>query len=214
MRSTLTIFHERLAARRQSRRGFTLMEILVVLALMVLIASLAAPSMLGMLETHKLRKSADLLRAEMADARLRAMELGQIQMFRYQIDGNQFGFEPWYTDEALLEGNQVGPSLLPPTAERDGLPDNRLEQLPDGIQILGGERSSDTRSMEIDLALSRELAANQTWSPPILFYPDGTSSDARIVLTNKRQQVVEVTLRGITGTTKAGDVMRLEEVLP
>ena len=53
-------------------------------------------------------------------------------------------------------------------------------------------------------------AANEAggWSRPILFYPDGTTSDATVVVANADKETVRVTLRGLTGISRAGDVAR------
>ena len=87
-------------------------------------------------------------------------------------------------------------------------------ELPEGVIFLAGETLSDNRSSEIDAALAQQLARETVWSPPILFYPDGTTSDARVVLANKKRQVIEVTLRGITGMAQAGELTRMEGTLP
>ena len=50
------------------------------------------------------------------------------------------------------------------------------------------------------------------WSPPILFNPDGTTSDASLVLQNDKGQTIRVTLRGLTGIADASDVGR--EAMP
>ena len=52
------------------------------------------------------------------------------------------------------------------------------------------------------------------WSDSICFYPDGTTSDVRLVLLNDRGNRVELTLRGLTGTVIVGDVQAPEERLP
>ena len=45
------------------------------------------------------------------------------------------------------------------------------------------------------------------WSAPIYFYPDGTSSDARLQICNDRNGAIELMLRGMTGVVKVGDVV-------
>jgi hypothetical protein len=44
------------------------------------------------------------------------------------------------------------------------------------------------------------------WSSPVLFHPDGTTSDATVVLANDAGQTVRVTLRGLTGSSNVSDV--------
>ena len=49
---------------------------------------------------------------------------------------------------------------------------------------------------------------------PILFYPDGTSATARIVLGNSRNHFVVVELRGLTGIARSSDLLTAEELPP
>ena len=44
------------------------------------------------------------------------------------------------------------------------------------------------------------------WSPPITFYPDGTTTDAAVIIANADGQRVRVTLRGLTGISRASEV--------
>jgi hypothetical protein len=39
-----------------------------------------------------------------------------------------------------------------------------------------------------------------------VFHPDGTTSDASIVLANEGGQTLRVTLRGLTGISNVGDI--------
>ena len=48
----------------------------------------------------------------------------------------------------------------------------------------------------------------------ILFHPDGTTSDARLVLKNDRGRAMELSLRGLTGTVTVGEMLDIEQLLP
>ena len=47
------------------------------------------------------------------------------------------------------------------------------------------------------------------WSPPVLFYSDGTTSDADVVLVNERNTAIRISLRGLTGIASVSDDFRL-----
>jgi hypothetical protein len=49
------------------------------------------------------------------------------------------------------------------------------------------------------------------WSAPIVFFPNGRSSDARIRLAGSGGFSVEISLRGLTGSTRIGPLERIEE---
>ena len=48
------------------------------------------------------------------------------------------------------------------------------------------------------------------WSRPILFYPDGTTSDAFVVVANENERGIQVNLRGMTGTATLSDIIDLK----
>jgi len=72
------------------RTAYTLFEMMVVVALIVLIASLAIPSLTGALSDARLDASADMIRARMADARSMAMEKGCAVRFGFAPGTGQF----------------------------------------------------------------------------------------------------------------------------
>jgi hypothetical protein len=49
-------------------------------------------------------------------------------------------------------------------------------------------------------------------STPILFFPDGTTSEASLVLMNDRQQYLRISLRALTGVGRATSVMTRDEL--
>ena len=68
--------------------GFTLIEIILVLTILVLIAALAVPAMRSTLAQQQLKQSANLIRSEWLDAKVRAMDEGQIFCVRAKIGGS------------------------------------------------------------------------------------------------------------------------------
>jgi type II secretory pathway pseudopilin PulG len=203
----------------QRRTGMTLLELLLVLALIVAVASLTLPALRQSMENQRLRKSADTIRAEWSRARNTAMRTGRIQVFRFQIGGPQYMVEPWYTGDDYLEA--AGPSASP-----DGLPLGQAgatattsagaapinKQLPDGILFVGADTSSDNRALNIEQSLSSSPQLDMIWSPPILFYPNGETSTAQVTMSNARQQYIQVQLRGLTGIAQATDLMSPQEI--
>jgi hypothetical protein len=78
----------------------------------------------------------------------------------------------------------------------------RLSQnrLPDGIVFISGNVASSAQTLA-----TLPLTAESAWSPPILFHPDGTTSDATLLLANEYQVAIRVTLRGLTGISQTAD---------
>jgi prepilin-type N-terminal cleavage/methylation domain-containing protein len=72
-----------------NNRGFTLIEIMVVLTISLFIISSGVFLFNSLLESQKLRSAAVSIRAEIAEARSLAMEKGQIFCIRCQISGEE-----------------------------------------------------------------------------------------------------------------------------
>jgi hypothetical protein len=64
--------------------------------------------------------------------------------------------------------------------------------------------------MEIAQEAGQQQTALTQWSQPLLFYPDGTSSQAKVTVANERGQAVQVTLRKLTGLATVSELTTLE----
>jgi prepilin-type N-terminal cleavage/methylation domain-containing protein len=188
------------ALRPPRRRGLTLIEICLVLALLVVIASFAIPLLGGALERRALMSGAGLLQSGWTRARLAAMQSGQTYVVRFEPKGSRF--QVLSLDQLALPESQQLPQEDPDT-EHSTYDILRFfkTRLPDGV-VFG----------HADVANSNQLtammgsASDGPWSAPILFRPDGTTSDASVVLVNEPGQTVRVSLRGLTGTSVASEV--------
>lgn len=197
------------------RRAFTLLELLLVLAVIVAVGALAYPALRGPFETQRLRKSAELIRTEWARARLRAMRTGRVHVFRYTPSATQYMVETWVTaadDQESVNNFQPtgagGANGVQPT-----LPTSRSSELPEGVRFFGGETAIDARASLFSESAGMGIAGSGN-PIPVLFYPDGTTSSAALILINTRQHCVQVTLRGLTGSSLASDVKTIEELSP
>jgi hypothetical protein len=174
-------------------------EVLVVLGLMVGVAALAQPALRSALGDSRLRSAARQVRAELAKTRLRAMQSGQSQTFRYQAGKNRFeiapvGFAVGLAGQLASAREAAGFDCNEPDESASpGLGCNVVEQvLPEGICFEGVEE-------HLTAAVDEE-----GWSPPIVFQPTGRAADATIRLRGERNAVVDVALRGLTGVATAG----------
>jgi len=209
---------------RTTRGGFTLSEMLVVLGILVVVTALAQPALRGALGDSRLRSAAKQVRAELAKTRLKAMQSGIAQRFRYQLGKNRFEIAPsaqGVDNERAASGrstrdrdrecasstdrrNDSQPDRFAPrdtTAARhypegtEGRSPQPVEQsLPEGVSF--DEAPGEPQ---------REGAGGEDgWSNPIVFYPDGRTENAHIRLKGERDAVVDVSLRGLTGVVTAG----------
>jgi prepilin-type N-terminal cleavage/methylation domain-containing protein len=93
-----------------SRRGYTLFEVVLVMAIMVIIAALASPLMFeGMYGSTKVAAAADMVRARWADCRHQAIEHGRPYRFAVIPNTGKFKIEPYDpATQAPVPGSNSG----------------------------------------------------------------------------------------------------------
>jgi prepilin-type N-terminal cleavage/methylation domain-containing protein len=202
-----------------SRRGMTLVELLVVLALLVVIGSIVVPVFTGSFASVRLRRAGDQVLTRWSQARARAIETGEAYQFRFTPETGAYRVEPWTN---LVEKGAAGSRLATsastapdssasPSVTSDDSAAVQSRSLPEKITFQSGQ-------LAVEDALSRERqvgsmqSVGDELSTPILFFPDGTTSEASVVLANDRNQFVRLTLRGLTGVGRATEILSREEL--
>ena len=103
--------------------------------------------------------------------------------------------------------------LAPGTkVDENGNPDSDRHRLPEDISFVAGDARSESRAMKIEQTII-ESERNVQWSRPILFYPDGSTSDAFVVVGSPQQIGVRIDLRGLTGTAKVSEISPVDELM-
>jgi len=199
---------------RRTRGGYTLMELLLVLAIIVVAAAAVAPSLRGVMRNASLKSAADSVRAELTRAHVAAMKTGRTQVFQYEVGGDKYKIERWAAGDEELEGaggETTAPVPPPQTALAEGLlPGER--KLPEGTKFVTGDSAISTRSQRIEEELTSMGSSGADWSRPILFFPDGSCVDAWVVVGNEHERGIRVELRGMTGAVKVGNVSDLAQL--
>lgn len=185
--------------RSPHRHGFTLVELMLVLAIFILVGALAMPAILQSFSRQTLDKGADRLRVAMNKARVRSIREGEIYAVFFLEGGSWFNVAP-FSQAAAQSSFSSGRQQI---ADQRMQPDLEPDLLPKGITFAAGVVPVDARAAE---ALSSENGGSSI--RPILFYPDGTAQDAKVVLQNDRGNFVQIELRGLTGLSSA---IRLQE---
>lgn len=221
-------------AHMRRRTGLTLMEILLVLALLVAISAISLPALKGPMENQRLRMSGDMVRVQWSHARVKAMESGRTYVFQYQPELQDFKIEPWYLEDDYLESSDVNRGsaaggqppvnnatansaltsggLVSPTSTT-ATSTAEIGKLPDGAVFVGSESELDERQAFLSAtAAGPGNSADVQWSAPIFFYPDGTSSTSRILIRNSRARYLMVSMRGLTGVVQVSDLLTVEEI--
>lgn len=199
------------SARATKPTGFTLLELILVLAILVAIGAIVAPSVGDAFQRQRLQGSADRLRSQWDRARLTAMKTGQIQVFSCTLGSNTYSIQPFMAADDVLNASAgatvvtsggtvaeatTGGTLAAPTNSH--IVDEKLEEK---ISFVSCAVNSDMRAMSVAQAqggLAATMSVNQT----VMFYPDGSTSTAEVIIQNAEGAQRAVRMRGLTGTTQ------------
>jgi Tfp pilus assembly protein FimT len=187
----------------------------LVLAVIVAAAAIVLPALQGPMSDQRLRKAGDIVLAQWAKARLTAMKTGKMQVFRFEQGTDRYEVQSWFDSVDPLEapadqGEQIPVTVNAAQLQRDNVLGVPGLVLPSGVTFFMSETEMDSRMMQsgTDMQIAD---TGQVGSQPIVFYPDGSTTEARLVLTNERF-FVELKLRGLTGLAKASELLTIEEL--
>ena len=109
----------------RNKMGFTLMELMVVIAIMTVVASLGVPSLIGWRNDAKLRDGASMLRVDLEKAKLRAVKENDFVAILFN-DGRYTAFVDDGAGDPLKAGDWIKDGTEQLVCER---------QLPAGVSI-------------------------------------------------------------------------------
>ena len=195
-----------LLRKSERRTGYTLVEILLVLAIVVLISAMALPAIQRQFARRQVQSAANTVGSKLSHARIGAMRSSHVYTFQYQTGSGSFRLAP---------GDQPSTSSQSDTEANcgqydggDGDPDSLSPEdgtLPDGIRFLADETPDpDEAGDAVAQNAAQSASGSDGWSDPIFFYPDGTTSNARFVVASERGGAIHIRLRGITGNVVQG----------
>src|SRR5205823_6304624 len=78
--------------------------------------------------------------------------------------------------------------------------------LPEGTKFVMGDAAVESRAERVEQEVMGMGGAGVSWSRPILFYPDGSSSDAFVVVGNDYQAGIRIDLRGLIAAAKVSQL--------
>ena len=168
------------------RKAFTLMEVVLVIALLVIFTAITVPALDRLYGDIRLNAAADTVRARWADCRSHAMEEGIPYRFAIQPDTGKFKIAPetqdnWDDATELSEASDDPENQ--PLVKEDELPEKVVFNL--GV----GNNSS--------------MSSSGGWTKIGTFLPNGSCrEDIYIVFKMDGLLPLALKLRGITGTVR------------
>ncbi len=199
------------------RSAMTLVELLLVLVLLVVIGSLAAPLYEGSFSSLRLRRGTDQVLASWSEARTHAIEAGKIYQFRFEPEGGKYRVDPWAGGLELESPEDERFETSRNTTEDQTLEEREFanwkleESLPEEIVFSSAESVTEDQ-LEQRTVTRLDQESNTEWSSPILFYPDGSTSDASLLIKSGKELYRRATLRALTGVARASELLSREEV--
>ena len=181
-----------------SRRGFTLLELMLVMTIIVIAAALTFPSFEAMLATTNEYAARDMVRARWAEMRAKALE--ENRSYRFAVTENTGKFRVAPDDDAYWSGGSTG----------DGIEDMPLiieGDLPEGVLF--------TTSAEA-FAGEAAPAPGAQWGLTVAVYlGEGIArDDAEIFFGKAGQRPLGLRLRALTGAVSAIDSSTKAEAQP
>jgi len=179
------------------RGGFTLLEMILVVAILVAMFGISWPLMERAYGDLKLKESAEKVRLKMGAARIHAIDSGLSYQFRVESEGHRFLVVPYeYATEANLQ---------------DGVLEQEDGELPEGLSFQAVSEDASVEKIDEGMLAgfsNKSKLAEANWLAPLIFYPDGSATEASFRLVDEKRQYIEVSLRELTARIEVSAVQR------
>lgn len=192
-------------------RGFTLLELMLVLAIIALIGAIVTPRFAELFDRQRLEASAEQIRLCFDRTRLEAMKTGQAQVFKCMLETGDYAVTPLVRQVDSVNSGagatvmSMSGSLVETQADGSlGVAEleGDVKKLEADVTFFSCQVASDMRAYNIaQVEASAELNTT-TVGQTLVFYPDGSTSNAEVRLQNKKGEVRAVRLRGLTGHSR------------
>ncbi len=176
--------------RHRSRRAYTLMEVMLVMAVMVMFAAIGYPAIDSLYSGVKVDAASDAVRTAWSEAKTHAVNEGRAYRFAVVPGKGNYRVAP--------DGSDYWSGSAPPQADPDN-PAIVLENaLPKGIVFTLNDATAGPT--DGDTALPEGGVSSGQWSTVATFLPDGTADDdVKITLQMDGSRPTIISLRSLTG---------------
>lgn len=195
------------------RRGFTLVELLLVLLVIGIITAIAFPILSDSYQQYQLKEQVEVARTHLVRCRLNAIDTGVAYQFRYDVGGRALLVVPFELDaDVMADGDTRGSNVS--LSSRYPL---FAMKLPEGFTFENDPNVQDVPKTNDVVppppVIMKELP-NQgdlqgaNWSSPIVFRPEGEAEAAvfSFIVKDAAKRFVRLTVRPFTGAVYVGNV--------
>jgi prepilin-type N-terminal cleavage/methylation domain-containing protein len=178
----------------QHRSGYTLLELVIVLALLVVLVAMIYPSLETMYADYRVTSAADMVRAGWASARAHALNEGRAYRFSIYLDKGNFRIAPHSDD--YWQGNNPPPSEDPsnPSFTMSGTLEKGVRFVPMESLQFGATPPGGESALPADGIDPTQLTTK------VVFLPDGTiRDDVELPIQARGARPVILSIRALTG---------------
>jgi type II secretory pathway pseudopilin PulG len=175
------------------RPSYTLLELMLVLAVIVMVSALAVPSIDGMYGYYKMNAAVDGVRGVWAQGLAHAQDEGVAYRFSVVPGKGNYRLAPDSSD--FWSGG------TPPVADPDNPPAVIDDSLPRGVTFaMGNNGPSPNVDSNAETSMPIGQVDSGSWSTVAVFLPDGTArDDVEILFQVKGARSKSIQLRALTG---------------
>ena len=181
---------------RRNHRGFTLLELIVVLVIISLMSALVVPKLAGPMSNLDLTTASKKITASLRYVRSHAASEKTTYVALFDFDKNRLVIinPPLVKGDFPINNPRAfdRTRVEPPDTEKGRPGGLKTYSLPDGVKLAKG--------------VSREGDFNSGFFR-IFFFPSGGSSGGEVTVANERGRQYKITVDFITGTVQLSEVM-------
>lgn len=193
--------------RPRRRTGFTLFELMIVLAVLAIIAGMSWPRMMRYIEENQLKDNTETVRRELAATRMLAIDSGLTYQFRYEPGKRAFIILPYDRPESPSDDKTAEDRPKVKTVSGELAEDCSFAPATD---VTGGERLDE---QWLSLLPNGAQYSDTVWSAPILFRPNGEGQTRQLTVRDVTGRSIALRVRGLTGSVTV-DKLRSAETQP
>ncbi len=197
----------RIITNTNFNNGFSLFELMIVMAIIITITAMAAPNLMERVKNGRVQEAAEGVREVIANARRYAIDSGVDYHLRFEVNGQAVAAIPAEPSPTL--SNVFSSDRKDTRTQLEAL-------ILDDKMFIRAMKGDNPGAEQLDPKYFATLdeagdLAQRTWSSPVLFRFDGTAEDRTFRVMDADRRTAVVTIRGLTGAVRIGPVYMMEE---